>query len=473
MARLAPLATLSVLAAVALARPATRDGPAPADLGDRLARVDAKRLERDVRTLAGFGTRHPLSATDDPAHGIGAARRWLEGELRAAADAINAALPKGSAPIASLRVQPFEQRVARGSTAVARFENLLLEIAGSDPARGLWIVGGHYDSRCRKENDGVHDAPGADDDASGTAVVLELARACAGERPLASVLLAAFDGEERGLFGSDELAAQLKREGRDVEGMVTNDIVGASRGPDRSAPAATFLRCFSEGFASGAEQSPFFGIVGGEVDGPSRQLARFAELAARRHVAGFSVRLMARADRFGRSGDHVSFTKRGFPAIRFTEAVEDYRHQHEDVRSEAGEQFGDLPEFVDFDYLAAVARVNLALVLEGAGAPRPPPFVHLDGAVKPDVTVEWGEAAGAAVAGYRVWRRSSDAATWHDDHFVPRGTLQLTLPGISIDDWQFAVSTVGDDGRESPVRFPTQKPRASDSRPAREGAGAR
>jgi peptidase M28-like protein len=476
---LARLASLAALAAVALARPARRDGPPPADLRDRLALVDAKRLERDVRTLAGFGTRHPLSATDDPARGIGAARRYLDAELRAAADAINAAVPKGSAPIAALRVQPFEQRAARGSDALVRFENHLLEIAGRDPARGLWIVGGHYDSRCKRENDGVHDAPGADDDASGTAVVLELARSFAGERPLASVLLVAFDGEERGLFGSDELAAQLKREGRDVEGMVANDIVGASRGPDRSAPAATALRCFSEGFASGSEQSPFFPIVGGEVDGPSRQLARFAELAARRHVAGFALRVMARADRFGRGGDHQSFTKRGFPAIRFTEAVEDYHHQHEDVRSEAGVQYGDLPEFVDFDYLAQVARVNFAMVLEGAGAPRPPPFVHLDGAVKPDVTVEWGEAAGDAVAGYRVWRRGPDAATWGDDRFVPCGTLALTLPGVSIDDWQFAVSTVGSDGRESPVRFPTQKPRepraprAPDARGEREGAGPR
>jgi hypothetical protein len=462
MVRLAAFAARLVVAL------APADGPAPADLAAPLARIDAQRLERDVRTLAGFGTRHPLSATDDPKRGVGAARRWLEAELHAAVDAIDAAAPKEGAPPAALRVQPFDQRIARGSDAVARFQNYLVEIAGSDPKRGLWIVGGHYDSRCRQENDGVHDAPGADDDASGTAVVLELARALAGARLPATVLLVAFDGEERGLFGSDELAAQLKREGREVEGMVTNDIVGASRGPDHAAPPATFLRCFSEGFAAGAEQSPFFEVVGGESDGPSRQLGRFAELVASRHVPGFAVRVMARADRFGRGGDHSSFTKRGYPAIRFTEAAEDYRHQHEDVRSEAGVQYGDLPDFVDFAYLAAVARVNLALVLEGAGAPRPPPFVHLDGAVKPAVTVEWGEVAGDPVAGYRVWRRGPDAATWHDDRFVPRGTTQLTLPGICVDDWQFAVSTVGSDGRESPVRFPTAKPRAN-----RDAAGAK
>lgn len=369
---------------------------------------------------------------------------------------------------ASVHVQAFDQRMGRGSTASAHFENYVFELAGTDPARGLWIVGGHYDSRCKDENDGAHDAPGADDDASGTAVALELARCLAGERPAATILLCAFDGEERGLFGSDELANQLKREGRNVEGMATDDIVGASRGPDRAAPPARSLRCFSEPYAAGAEDDPFFRIVGGESDGPSRQLARYAQLVAQRHLAGFDVDVMARADRFGRGGDHASFTRRGFPAIRFTEKTEDYRHQHEDVRVEGGVQYGDLPEFVDFDYLANVARLNLALVSEGAGAPPPPPAVHLDGAVKPDATVEWSEVAGDAVAGYRVWRRAPDAATWRDDRFVAKGALKLELPGVSVDDWQFAVATVGVDGRESPVRFPTAKPR-----PAAAAGGAK
>jgi hypothetical protein len=435
------------------------DGPEPADLAALLARVDRARLERDVRTLAGFGTRHPLSPADDAARGIGAARRFLLQEFEAAAAAANAAAPKDRPPPASVRVQAFDQRMARGSTKVAHFENVLFEFAGGDPARGLWIVGGHYDSRCKNENDGEHDAPGADDDASGTAVALELARCLAGERPAATIVLAAFDGEERGLFGSDELAGLLKREGREVEAMATDDIVGASRGPDRSAPPARSLRCFSEAFASGAESDPFFRIVGGESDGPSRQLARYAQLLAQRHLSGFGVDVMGRSDRFGRGGDHASFTKRGWPAIRFTERSEDYLHQHEDVRVDGGVQYGDLAEFVDFDYLANVARLNLAFVSEGAGAPPPPAVVHLDGAVKPDATVEWNEVAGEGVAGYRVWRRAPDAAAWNDDSYVPRGSRKLDLPGISVDDWQFAVSTVGKDGRESPVRFPTAKPK--------------
>lgn len=457
-----PVAPLLLLA---LAR-ATPDGPEPADLSALLARVDRARLERDVRTLAGFGTRHPLSSRDDPARGVGAARRWLLAEFTAAADAANAAAGKGRTP-ASVRVQAFDQRMARNNATVAHFENFLFEIAGSDPARGLWIVGGHYDSRNKDENDGGKDAPGADDDASGTAVALELARCLAGETPAATILLCAFDGEERGLFGSDELAGLLKREGRVVEGMVADDIVGASRGPDRAAPPARTIRCFSEAFAAGAEDDAFFRIVGGESDGPSRQLARYAQLVAQRHLTGFDVAVMARSDRFGRGGDHASFTKRGFPAIRLTEACEDYHHQHEDVRTDGGVQYGDLPEFVDFDYLANVARLNLALVSEGAGAPPPPAAVHLDGAVRPDATVDWSEVAGEGVAGYRVWRRAPAAATWHDETYVPRedarasrrGTLELDLPGVSVDDWQFAVSTVGRDGRESPVRFPTARPR--------------
>jgi hypothetical protein len=243
--------------------------------------------------------------------------------------------------------------------------------------------------------------------------------------------------------------------------MATDDIVGASRGPDRSAPPARTIRCFSEAFAAGAEDDAFFRIVGGESDGPSRQLARYAQLVAQRHLTGFDVEVMARSDRFGRGGDHASFTKRGYPAVRFTEKCEDYRHQHEDVRTDGGVQYGDLPEFVDFDYLVNVARLNLALVSEGAGAPPPPAAVHLDGAVKPDATVEWSEVAGEGVAGYRVWRRAAAAATWHDEVFVERGAKKLDLPGVSVDDWQFAVSAVGRDGRESPVRFPTARPRAA------------
>jgi hypothetical protein len=326
-------------------------------------------------------------------------------------------------------------------------------------------VGGHYDSRNKDENDGGKDAPGADDDASGTAVALELARCLAGEKPAATILLCAFDGEERGLFGSDELAGLLKREGRVVEGMVTDDIVGASRGPDRSAPPARSLRCFSEVFAAGAEDDAFFRIVGGENDGPSRARAL--------HAAGRA----APPDRLRPPGDGALRPLRA-RRLRLVHQArlsrrsaspkgEDYHHQHEDVRTDGGVQYGDLAEFVDFDYLANVARLNLAFVSEGAGAPPPPAVVHLDGAVKPDATVEWNEVAGEGVAGYRVWRRAPEAAAWHDDTYVPRedasgstkGSRKLDLPGISVDDWQFAVSTVGRDGRESPVRFPTAKPK--------------
>jgi len=478
----------AVLAAIASAVPADPDDPRPAAgaradappvcaaVAAAVASVDRARLEADVRALAACGTRHPLSPVDHPTRGVGAARRHLRDQLALAADSASGR--------ARLREQPFERRLGRGSEAVGRFVNFILELPGHDETRGIWLIGGHYDSRNSDPHDGTRDAPGADDDASGTAVVLELARvlaAAAADEPLAAgVWLCAFDGEEHGLFGSDLLAEEMKQQGLAVEGMVTNDIVGAAEAPasrlrrlrdsppDRPPPAGV-LRCFSEPFAEGAEQEPWFRVVGGESDGPSRQLARFADRVAGRHLDGeLDVRLVLRRDRFGRGGDHSSFTRRGFPGVRFTEPDEDYRHQHQDVRVEEGVQYGDLVEFVDFEQLARVARLNLALVMEGAGAPPPPARVHLEGAVQPHATVEWIAAGGGELASHRVFVRATAESTWSQSFFVPAPADRFKARGFSIDDWQFGVASVGQDGRESPVRFPEARPR-----PARAGAAGR
>jgi len=410
-----------------------------------LAQLSAERLRRDVETLAGFGTRHVLSDTISDARGVGAARRWLRRELDAAAAASGGRM--------QILEQAFERALGRRSDRTGRFVNLIALLRGTDPTRGAWVAGGHYDSRNGSGLDGEGDAPGADDDASGTAVVLEMARVLATVELAADVYLCAFDGEELGLFGSDVFAQKLADDGVRVEGMITNDIVGASRGPD-GADHGGVVRCFSEGIPLGFVPDRDFHNLAAENDGPSRQLARFAALIAGRELEGFSVALIYRADRFGRGGDHLSFNRRGFPAVRFTEAVEDYRHQHQNVRVEGGVPYGDLLEFVDFEYVARVARLNTAVVVHAAGAPPPPQQVRVRGAVRHDTTVEWSEVASPGLAGYRVWRRATEVSRWQESTFVPKGTHQVVLPYVCIDDHHFAVASVGADGLESPPRFP-------------------
>ncbi|MEQ8763752.1 MAG: M20/M25/M40 family metallo-hydrolase [Planctomycetota bacterium] len=423
----------------------TQAPPEKAKLAQELlSKVSAQRLEKDVRTLAGFGTRHPLSETDSETRGTGAARRYLKAQLEAAAER-----SKGRMTVTE---EPFtlENRRLGGE---ATFVNIIAHIEGRDDSRGVWVFGGHYDSRNSNGADGKGDAPGADDDASGTAVIVEMARVLAEWQPEADIYLCAFDGEEVGLLGSDHLAARLEEKGIVVEGMVTNDIVGSSTGPDGTKHENT-LRVFSEGFAEGADTGRSFRNYAAETEGASRQLARYAALLADRYQDDFSVKLIYRSDRFGRGGDHLSFTQRGYPGVRFTEAAENYDHQHQDVRVEDGVQYGDLPEYCDFDYIARVARLNVAVAVNGAGAPSAPDGVRTQGAVRHDTAVGWRAVDGDHVAGYRVWRRPTDASHWTESVFVPKGETQHLLEWISIDDWQFAVSTVGTNGLESPPAFP-------------------
>jgi Zn-dependent M28 family amino/carboxypeptidase len=277
----------------------------------------------------------------------------------------------------------------------------------------------------------------------------------------ADVYLCAFDGEELGLFGSEDFARRLVEQGVAVEGMATNDIVGSSTGPD-GVVRPGLVRCFSEALPENLTVDAGFRNQAAENDGASRQLARYAALLATRYLEDLRVKLIYRADRFGRGGDHLSFNRIGAPAIRFTEPAEDYRHQHEDVREEDGVTYGDRLEFVDFDYVGRISRLNLVVALNGALAPPAPRGVRLRGAVRHDTTVSWEAVESEDLSGYRVWRRESDRSEWQEGHFVPAGTTEITLPFVSIDDWQFAVSSVGKDGVESPPAFPA--PRASRGR---------
>jgi len=413
----------------------TADDPIPAIV----AAVDGERLIADVRTLARFGTRHSLSDTASSERGIGAARRWLVAELERVSGATGG------------RLAVSEQRFA---TEVDGREVELVNVLAFLPGRGAgplgrtYLVSGHYDSRASGEMDAASDAPGADDDASGTAVVLELARVLGGVELEANLVFACFDGEELGLLGSTHFAEDAASRGLAVDGMITNDIVGGVEGGNGVVDERT-VRCFS-----GAEG----------LHSPSRELARSLADAAARHVPDADVRLVLRLDRLGRGGDHMPFHERGFPALRLTEANEHYARQHEDVREEDGKRYGDLPEFVSAAYLARVCRVNAACLAELALAPPPPEPPRLRGALSYDTRLSWPAVPGAA--GYEVVWRDTTAATWQHVQAVgpettveetrrgPREAVRATVSGVTADGCFFGVRSVSASGHRSRVVVP-------------------
>lgn len=421
------------------------------DVAQLVRDISAARLEGYVRTLAAFGTRHSLSSADDPKRGVGAARRWLRATLeRCAAEA------KGRLAVTLDEfVQPAAPRVPQ-PTAMA---NVVATLEGSDPqarARTL-VVSGHYDSMCGNVLNTECDAPGADDDASGTAAVVELACTMAKHSFPATLVFLAVAGEEQGLLGAAHWAKAAHERGQDVEAMITNDIVGSARDENGRRDAST-LRVFAEGVPAGKELTEEWRqrvATGGENDSPSRELARAIRDAAARYVPGTSVRIVYRRDRYLRGGDHIPFLAQGFAAVRFTEAHEDFRHQHQDVRVVDGVQYGDLPEFVDFDYLAAVTRVNAAALASLARAPAAPAGVRIETLrLENSTTLSWLPSAGTGLAGYEVVWRETTAPYWQGAEFVGDVT-RATVP-LSKDDYVFSVRAVGRDGGRGLATYPLQ-----------------
>jgi acetylornithine deacetylase/succinyl-diaminopimelate desuccinylase-like protein len=398
------------------------------------------RIERDVRVLAGFGTRHTLSA-DHPTRGIHAARRYLAAEF----EQISLEHHGGRLQVRSEahHVGP-SKRIPDG----ADITNVVAVLPGTDPTR-LVVVSGHYDSMPSDVMDPESDAPGANDDASGVAVVLECARLLGGLEPRATVVFMAVAGEEQSLAGSTAQAQAWKDQGWTVEAMLTNDIVGGDRGSNgRLEPNR--VRLFSEGVPSNGDK-----VVGSDADAPSRQLARYLEEAGERAVSGFDVDLVFRQDRFLRGGDHKPFNELGFAAVRFTEPNENYDHQHQNVRIEDGRAFGDLPEFVDFAFVERVARVNAAGLRALALAPAPPADVKLDTQkLTPHTRLTWTQGADGSVAGYRVRMRKTTEARWTKS--VDAGLAsEITLENTSKDDWLFAVEAYDARGATSLPVYPT------------------
>jgi hypothetical protein len=328
---------------------------------------------------------------------------------------------------------------------------------GSQPesADRVYVVSGHYDSRCSDPLDAVCDAPGADDDASGVAAVLELARVMATRDFDATIVFMAVAGEEQGLFGSTHFAELAKASGTNIDGMFTNDIIGSSVGQNGRREPFT-VRLFAEAIPSDEtpEEAELRDVLGGENDSQSRQLARYVKEVGQNRATGMRVRIIYRRDRFLRGGDHLPFLERRYAAARFTEPNEDYRHQHQDVRVEDGVQYGDLVRFVDFRYIARVARVNLAALAGLSRAPARPSDVAVDAReLTTDTTLQWSANTEPDLAGYEIVWRDTTSPVWTHSRFVGNVTA-YTVRGISKDDFHFGVRAVDRDGNRSPVRFP-------------------
>jgi Zn-dependent M28 family amino/carboxypeptidase len=433
-------------------------GPAAIRSNPQIARIvreiDAKNIERSIRKLVSFGTRNTLSAQDDPNRGIGAARDWLFSEFSKAAEASDGRM--------TVEKQTFEQAKAARVPQPTMLTNVVATLKGSHPesAQRIYVVSGHYDSMCGSPTDAKCDAPGANDDASGTAAVLEMARVMAKYKFEATIVFMTVPGEEQGLLGSTYFAEQSKKNNVDIEGMFTNDIIGSSLGGNGVHNPRT-VRVFSEGVPTNETlaEANTRRSVGGENDSTARQLARFIKETAAAYVPAMNVMMVYRRDRYGRGGDHIPFLERGYPAVRFTETNENYTHQHQNVRVENGVKYGDLPEFDDFNYIANVARVNAASLAVLALAPARPKSVELGGGLADDSTLKWDANKEQDIASYEIVWRDTTSPVWTNSLFV--GNVQTyTLKGMSKDNYFFGVRAVDKEGNRSPASYPRPASRA-------------
>jgi len=414
------------------------------------AAVDPVRLMDTVARLVSFGTRHTLSETASETRGIGAARRWLLGEA--------VALSRGEGS----RLVPFEDRFTAGPEPriprPVEILNVGVVLPGVGPARAreAIVLAGHYDSRATDVMDATSDAPGADDDGSGVALVLELARVMARERPAVTVYFVAVAGEEQGLTGSAHLARRLRAEGISVLAMLAVDTAGNIEGIDGVRDGVS-ARLFSEGVPrveTEAEQK-LREALGTENDGASREWARYLKRVAERYVENLDLWVMFRQDRIARGGDHMSFTREGYPAIRLTEAHENYDRQHQVPRTEGGRAYGDDLAHLDAGYLAKLTRGVVAAVASLSAAPSPPREVALGGAVSSATRLMVELPRDPRVVGLVLYRRRADAVAWERAEAYPR-TDRIVLDGVIVDNHAFAVATVDAEGNESLPAHPAR-----------------
>jgi hypothetical protein len=408
-----------------------------------LKQVSAQRIQANIEKLVGFGTRLTLSAQDPAAiasgRGIGAAREWIKSEFERYAKDCGGCL--------EVKTDRFTEEPADRIPKVTEITNVYAVLKGTDPegAKRIVLVTGHYDSRNSDTLDVSGDAPGANDDGSGTAVSLECARVLSKMKFPATIVFLTVAGEEQGLNGSHHFSKMAKDQGWDLQAVLNNDIVGGDKNSEQNH---SVVRVFSEGVPAAATEQDLRRIrgLGGESDSGSRQVARYIAEVSRTYDTGVKPMLVFRLDRYLRGGDHYSFNQQGFSAVRFTEFREDFHHQHQNVRTENGVEYGDVPKFVDYDYVAHVARLNAATLASLASAPTPPANVHL--ATKDlvnDSTLTWDASPG--VAAYEVVWRATSSPEWERAQNV--GNAARTTLKLSKDNVIFAVRAVDKAGHRS------------------------
>ena len=416
--------------------------------------VSGAKMKQTVAKLVSFGTRHTLSSQTDPKRGIGAAVRWAEAEMKS----FGLATLQTCDTVTKLPRVPNPTKVCN-AVAIQR---------GTERPNDVVIIQGHIDSRVTDVMNFTSDAPGANDDGSGTAAVIEAARVLSKHKFPGTIVYAALSGEEQGLLGGKILAEHAKTQGWNVITVLNNDIIGNSCSSDGLCDDKR-VRVISEGPRSQgqAELAADTHRLGGENDAPSRNISRFLDSLADRLNIGLDVMQIWRTDRFGRGGDHIPFLEMGFPAARLSVAVENYNWQHQDLRTDKGIKYGDTIENMDFPYLEKVTKLNVAALAAIASAP-PPPEPKIEGAVSTNTTVKWRSVPGASQYAVR-WRRT-DSSKW--EHFLPAAEApvmvmseggpsgshkvegdihQVVINKVRVDDWIFGVSSISKDGFESPI----------------------
>ena len=424
----------------------------PLEYHQKLAAIakqaSAENLQSSVQTLVNFGTRHTLSETTSSTRGIGAARRWVKKQF----DSIN----KNCHHCMNVEFQggtiSAEKRIPDATEVI---NVLAIKKGKTDPSRVV-LISGDIDSRVPDPMNSTSDSPGANDNASGLAAVIESARILSKYDFNATIVFAGLSGEEQGLFGGKLLAAEAKKRGWHIIAVLNNDMIGNISGID-GVIDNTHARVFSEGTRAveTAKEARIRRFTGGEVDSASRNLARYIDQLADQYIDNLDVMMIYRLDRFGRGGHHRPFNQVGYPGVRIMEAHENYNRQHQDIRTEKGIAYGDVISGINFPYAAKLTALNMVTLASMAWAPAPPTHVVLSGAVSKDTHLKWQqpEHDKTKVKGYRVYWRETTSPVWQFSKDVGN-VNEATLENIIIDNYFFGVSSISKDGFESPVVFP-------------------
>lgn len=416
-----------------------------------VSQVSTDSLKSHINSLVSFGTRHTMSSTTDPKRGIGAARKWM---LKKFNDYAKNAGGRMEVFLQNQTIQPDGKRIDRPTD----LGNAIAIIHGTNPNdKRLFMMSGHLDSRVSDVMNSKDNAPGANDDGSGVAALIESARILSTSKFPATIVLVAFSGEEQGLLGSKMLAEKATNEGWQLEALLNNDMISNNLSSDTHLTNAHQLRVFSEGLPQyeldkKAQEIRTFGL---ENDGEPRQLARYIKEIGERYIDNFQVKLIYRNDRFLRGGDHTPFVEKGFSAVRLTEFNENFNHQHQDIRKEDGVQYGDLPEFMDFGYFKKNVGVNIAVLANLAKSPSKPENVKIEVSKLTNFTdLSWEKPKSGEITGYYVLMRETDASVWQKKIFTKETSIKLPY---SKDNYFFAVQAVNASGNESLIVLPKIK----------------